>query len=594
MAEALSLELSTEARRYGRSISRAGLWSAALFVILSFMIIYPIGMLLLGAVTIGNPATEGLQLGSASLSNFVEVLADPTILTALSNSLVIGLCSTFVSLVIGLLFAWIVARTNTPFKKLVETAGLTPLFLPPLVGAVAWSILGSPTTGLINTGLKAAGIDLRVNLYTMPGIIFVFGIYYAPYVYMFVLSSLKNMDPALEEAAQMSGAGHLRTMATVTFPLIAPALVSAGLLTFIITLGIYGIPAVLGNPSKISVLTTYIYVLTSWTPPLYNKAAAASCLLIVVTALAVIAQRRVISGRSYVTVSGKSFKPKEIDLGPWRWLTLAFSLFYLTVVVVLPYAALLVGAFRKYMFIPSLESLFDLRQYTVMHFSRLGEMDLVWRSVWNTLEVGAMAAVIGGALSFAVGYTITRSRAPGRGALDIVTTVPVAVPGIVIGVGYLWAWIGLPGGLWGTTLILALALVARFLPDTVKMLGASFLQIHKELEEASWIAGASILQTIWRVVAPLTRPGIISAMTLLVVLAVRELGSSLFLFTNKTIVMSVLLLDFYEGGNAGGTAAFSILQSVLLMVLVGGGGLAGRAFARVSSASSPTGVPLSA
>jgi iron(III) transport system permease protein len=180
-------------------------------------------------VTIGNPATEGLQLGSASLSNFVEVLADPTILTALSNSLVIGLCSTFVSLVIGLLFAWIVARTNTPFKKLVETAGLTPLFLPPLVGAVAWSILGSPTTGLINTGLKAAGIDLRVNLYTMPWIIFVFGIYYAPYVYMFVLSSLKNMDPALEEAAQMSGAGHLRTMATVTFPLIAPALVSESL-----------------------------------------------------------------------------------------------------------------------------------------------------------------------------------------------------------------------------------------------------------------------------------------------------------------------------------------------------------------------------
>jgi iron(III) transport system permease protein len=593
MAEALSLELGVQKRSRARRLGKPALWSAALFLILIFMIIYPIGMLLLGAVTVGNPATEGLQLGSASLSNFVEVVRDPTILTALSNSLIIGISSTILSLIIGLLFAWIVARTNTPFKKLVETAGLTPLFLPPLVGAVAWSILGSPTTGLINTSLKAAGLDLRINLYTMPGIIFVFGIYYAPYVYMFVLASLKNMDPALEEAAQMSGAGHLRTMATVTFPLIAPALVSAGLLTFIITLGIYGIPAVLGNPSKISVLTTYIYVLTSWSPPLYNRAAAASCLLIIVTAVAVVAQRRIISGRSYVTVSGKSFKPKQIDLGPWRWLTLAFSVLYMLVVVVLPYLALLVGAFRKYMFIPSLSSLFDLRQYSVMHFARLGEMDLVWRSIWNTLEVGAMAAIIGGALSFAIGYTITRSNAPGRGVLDIVTTIPVAVPGIVIGVGYLWAWIGLPGGLWGTTLILALALVARFLPDTVKMLGASFLQIHKELEEASWIAGGSILQTIWRVVAPLTRPGIVSAMTLLVVLAVRELGSSLFLFTNQTIVMSVLLLDFYEGGNAGGTAAFSILQSVLLMILVGGGALAGLGVARLSSASPSSGMAAS-
>ncbi|MGE0719488.1 MAG: ABC transporter permease, partial [Alphaproteobacteria bacterium] len=193
----------------------------------------------------------------------------------------------------------------------------------------------------------------------------------------------------------------------------------------------------------------------------------------------------------------------------------------------------------------------------------------VWRSIWNTLEVGFVTAVIGGALAFTVGYTVTRTMAPGRRVLDMLATAPVAIPGLVIGVGYLWAWIGLPGGLWGTTLILALALVARFLPDTVKVLSSSLLQIHKELEEASRICGRGTVQTVLRIVLPIARPGVVAAMTLLFILAIRELGSSLFLFTNDTIVMAVLLLDFYEGGNAGTTASFSVVQSVILLVVLG-------------------------
>lgn len=557
------------------------LWSGFLFAVLAFLILYPVGMLLLGAFTTANPAVDGIGLDTLSLANFTAAVTDPTILVALRNSLVVGLCGTVLSLAIGILFAWIVARTNTPLKKLVEAAGLMPLFLPPLVGAVAWSLLGSPQTGLINTVLREMGLGFKVNMYSMPGIVFVFGIYYAPYVYMFVVSALKNMDPSLEEAAQMSGAGHLRTMLTVTFPLIAPSIVSAALLTFIVTIGIYGIPAVLGNPGKISVLTTYMYVLTSWTPPLYNKAAATAFLLIAVTAVCTLAQRRILAGRSYVTVAGKSFKPKEIDLGGWRWLTLAFSILYTIIVVVLPYTALLIASFRKYLFIPTLASLTDLRQYSLMHVQRLLEMDLVWRSIWNTLEVGAMAALIGGLLSFALSFTIHRSAAPGRRLLDIVTTIPVAIPGLVIGVGYLWAWISLPVPLWGTTLILALALVARFVPDTTKLLGGSLVQIHRELEEASWISGTGILGTVWRIVLPLASPGVVAAATLLVVLSVRELGSSLFLFTNKTIVMSVLMLDLYEGGNAGGTAAFAVMQSLILIALVGTSTLLGRLVARL-------------
>jgi iron(III) transport system permease protein len=248
---------------------------------------------------------------------------------------------------------------------------------------------------------------------------------------------------------------------------------------------------------------------------------------------------------------------------------LGLAVGYLIVVVVLPTLALIVAAFRKFLFIPSVASLFDPRQYSLVHFDSIFDNPLTMRSIWNTMEVGLVTAVGGGALAFAIGYTVHRGSTPGRRGIDLIATLPVAIPGLVIGVAYLWAWVGLPGGLYGTIWILALAFIARFMPDTVKALSTSMLQIHKELEEAAWICGKGLLGTIRTIVLPLARSGTIAAMTLLFILAIRELGSSLFLYTSDTMVMAVLLLDYYEGGNTGKTAAFSLVQTVLLAVLIG-------------------------
>jgi iron(III) transport system permease protein len=277
----------------------------------------------------------------------------------------------------------------------------------------------------------------------------------------------------------------------------------------------------------------------------------------------------VLSGRSYITVAGKAFRPGVVDLGHWRYFTLGLAIAYLFIVVILPTFALLVAGFRKFLFIRDIPSLFDQRQYGLMHFERLFANPLALRSIENTMEVGLITALIGGAFAFAIGYTVNRTRLPGRKAIDLISTLPVAIPGLVIGVAYLWAWIGLPGGLYGTIWILALAFIARFTPDTVKALSTSLLQIHRELEEASWICGRGLVGTIRSIVLPLARPGVIAAMTLLFILAIRELGSSLFLYTSKTMVMAVLLLDYYEGGNTGITAAFSLVQTALLAVLIG-------------------------
>jgi iron(III) transport system permease protein len=578
----------TEATRSGvEDVGRramAYLWVALLLAILSFLVIYPVLTLLLGALTDTNPVVDGFSLRHLSITNFLTVLANPNVAEALANTLIACGGGTLIAVVIGLAFSWIVVRTNTPLKGLIAAASILPLFAPPLVAGVAWSILGSPKTGLINTLFKSAHLDWHVDFYSLWGLVFVFGIYYAPYVYMFTSSALRNMDPSLEEAAEISGASAFATLFSVTFPLIMPAIVSGMLLSFIVMLGIYGIPAVLGAPTNLAVLTTYIFKLTNWSPPLYNTAAAVAIILMMVTGALVFLQQKVLSGRSYTTVAGKAFRPRNLDLGPWRWFTFALGLVYLVVVVILPSLALIVAAFRKFMFIRDAAALFDMRQYSLMHFYAIFDNPLTLNSIYNAVEVGIITAVVGGALAFAIGYTIHRTRLAGRRGIDLISTVPVAIPGLVIGVAYLWAWIGIPGGLYGTIWILALAFIARFMPDTVKALSTSFLQIHRELEEAAWVCGKGMLGTIATIVLPLARPGVIASMTLLFVLSIRELGSSLFLYTSNTMVMSVLLLDYYEGGNIGKTAAFSLVQMVLLGVLIGGANWLARGAAQGSVA----------
>ena len=565
---AAALPATTDAAYSPRRLT-APLWVGGLLILLTFLVIYPLLMLVFGALSDSNPVIDGFGKFSPSAKHFLEVLGNENVHLAFFNALAACGGGTILAVVIGLAFSWIVVRTNTPFKGFIAGASMVPLFVPPLVAGVAWGILGSPKTGLLNTALKWMGIDFRFDFYSMSGLILVFGMYYAPYVYMFTASALRNMDPSLEEASEVAGASAFTTIFTVTFPLIAPAILAGSLLSFVVMLGIYGVPAALGAPANISVLTTYIFKLTAWSPPLYNTAAAVAILLMAVTAILVWAQQRVLSGRSFATVAGKAFRPRSLNLGKWRWFTFSLAVTYLIVVVVLPTLALVIAAFRKFMFFKDFDALFDMRQYSWVHFNSVFDNPLTMLSIWNTLKVGVITAVVGGVLAFAIGYTVFRTQVSGRKSIDLLSTLPVAIPGLVVGVAYLWAWIGLPGGLYGTIWILALAFVARFIPDTVKALSTSFLQIHRELEEAAWICGRGLLGTIRTIVLPLARPGVVASMTLLFVLAIRELGSSLFLYTSDTTVMAVLLLDYYEGGNIGKTAAFSLVQTAILAVLLG-------------------------
>ena len=551
------------------SVAANWFWSLLLIAILGFLVIYPLSMLLTGALTDVNPVSERIDVSRFSLHHFFAALSNSNVHQALLNSVMACAGGAAFAVIMGLSISWIVVRTNTPGRRVIAAVSYIPLFVPPMVAAIAWSLLGSPSTGLINTLLKWFNIESRINVYSMSGLITVFGMYYTPYVYMFTASALRNMDPTLEEASEISGASALYTQIHVTFPLILPAIMSSMLLSFVVMLGIYGIPAVLGSQAKIMLLTTYIFELTSWSPPLYNAAAAVSILMIVVAGALILLQQKVLAGRSFVTISGKGFRPRCLDLGLWRWLTFGLAILYLLVVVALPIAALVIAATRKYMYVPDLASLFDLRQYSLNHFHSVFTNQQAMQSVWNTIIIGIATALIGGVLAFAIGYTVQRNNAPARRAIDMIATLPAAVPGLIIGVAYLWAWIGMPFGLYGTMWILVFAFIGRFIPDTVKVLSTSLSQIHPELKEAAWIAGKGPIRTILTIVLPLAKPGVAAAMTLLFVLAIRELGSSLFLYTTDTMVMAVALLDLYDAGTLGSAAAFGLAQVALLGVLIG-------------------------
>jgi len=540
-------------------------WTLLLLAILGFLIIYPIFMLGVGAVSTGGPTASE---GQISFNAFLQVVHDPNVLRVTWNTLVVCAGGTIIAVIVGLFFSWVTARTNTPFAKIIEAVSIMPLLIPPLVAGVAWSILGSPQTGLLNVLLAGIGLDVKVNFYTPTGIIIIFGIYYAPYVYMFTASAMKNMDPSLEEAAAISGVSTFKTIFQITLPLILPAIIAGSMLSFVVMLGIYGIPATLGTPERYTVLTTYIYELLSSAPADYNRAAATSLILILVTALAVIAQQQVLKGKSFVTVAGKAFKPRRIDLGGWRYVTFIVAVIYLFIAVVLPMGALLIGSLRKFLYLPNAAAVFDMSAYSLGHFQRLFSNSLTTLSLVNTLKIGVITAIAGGVLSFALAYTIYRTRLPFRRLIDIISTLPIAIPGLVIGVAYIWAWISLPGGIYGSIWILSLAFVARFIPDTVKSLSTSLLQVHSELEEASLICGRGRLYTIKKIILPLIAPGLISSMSLLFILAIRELGSSLFLYSSKSLPMSVLLVNLYEGGDFGVTAAFSVVQTAILVIVV--------------------------
>jgi iron(III) transport system permease protein len=536
-----------------------------LLVLLSFLVVLPVGMLVYASFTDVAPRPGAEP--SLTLDNY-RGLATPGVASALLNSVLVSLGGTVAALAMGGGLAWLVTRTNVPCKRLLQVAGIAPLFISSMIGALAWALLSSPRTGYLNQALEALGIPLTLNVYSLTGMILVFGLYYAPYAFMFVQSALSLMNPELEEAGEAHGATKVRVARRVSFPLIKPAVMGAAILVFVLIFENFPIPTILGARERVDTIPSQIYRLIVSAPPDANRAASLGMILMAIMVTLVYIQRRVLAAREYTTVSGKGFKPRVNDIGRWRWVGLGAGLAYLFLAVVLPAFALLQSSLRSHQYIGSFGDLFAVSDLSPEAFTSILSYGPFQLGLRNTLILGVLTAVIGGLLHFVLAYTVLRTRSPGRGLLEYLAMAPVGIPALVIGMGFLWGWTTLDLlPIYGTLVILALAYIARFMPQGFRGVASSITQVHPDLEDSAIVSGANRVRAVWRITLPLIRVGVVSTMLLLFILSMRELSTSIFLFSAETRILSVVIFEQWESGRWPRAAAISIIYSSLLMVL---------------------------
>lgn len=526
-------------------------------IIVCIMIIYPIGTLIYTSFVIsewGKPVIF-------TFGNYLKLFSTERYLNALNNSLYISAATTILAGVIGITLAWITARTNTPLRGKLEPLNLLPYFLSPFVGAICWIYILSPRVGFLNILLmETFGMDTSpFNIYSRAGIIWVMGIFWAPYIYLFMIGLFQKMDPALEEAARISGASMFQTIKSVTLPLVLPGILFSLVIVFVISIGAFAVPAALGLPVGINVLAAEIWEVVNRYPGDYNLASALSMITLLICVLLIYVQRKIILPREFITVTGKGYRPALIDLGKWKYATLAFNFSYLFIGVILPLAVLVTVSLHKLW-----KGKLDFKSLTLDNYSFiLTQYPTAKMAIWNSLTLGAVGATIGMLLCIVLVSILVRSKAKGRGALDFITSVPIGIPGIVLAMGILLAYIKTP--LYGTLWVMGLAYITHFLPIGMRNTNAIFLAISPELEESSRTCGASWMATLKNISVPLMKSGLIGGWLILFLIFTKEINSSILLFSSGNEVMSIVLFQLLEEYDASVIAAYGcILTSILL------------------------------
>jgi iron(III) transport system permease protein len=394
----------------------AAIGLALLVAIVAVLVLVPLVMILLRAVF----DSEG-GVWAPTARHVVAVLTGAIYWQALASTILVAAVAAALATALGTALAWIFVRTTTFGRAVLEQIAQMPIFIPPFVGAVAWALLLAPRVGAINRILAMIGIPLEIDVYTHGGMAWVMGIYLAPYVMMIVAAALRSIDPSLEEAAQVFGLGKLQTALRITAPLIAPAILSGAVLAFTIAVGLFGTPVVLGWSRQILLLTSRIWIGSQATPPDYGTMAVLSVWLIVLSLAATAAQRYALAGKSYITVTGKGFRPRPVELGVWRALTLAVALVYVILAIAAPLVVLVAAALSAYTW-SGHYSLANLRV-------ALGSDD-VWSTMQTSVILSAAAATLAVALGLAIAWVTSRTRLPGRQALEYLVLLPISVPGI--------------------------------------------------------------------------------------------------------------------------------------------------------------------
>ncbi len=472
------------------------------------------------------------------------------------------------SFVVGTALAWMNERTNTPFKSVFFALSLIPLVIPSILFTVAWILLASPQIGIINQLLKGWFGLVRppFDIYSLAGMIWVDGLHYSPMAFLLMSAAFRAMDPSLEESATMSGASVWQVMWRITLKLTWPAIFATILILFVRSIESFEVPALLGLPVGIEVFTSSIYTAVHRYPSQVGLASAYGVALLAITTVGVYAVSRLSGkGSKYATMTGKGFRPRQIDLGAWRWVTAATFVVYFALIVVLPFLVLLWSSFQRFYTVPSREALQNL---TLEPYRFIFAYPDLARTVWNSLLLSFGTATIVMLVTSVICWIVVKTKLPGRWLLDNVASLPLVFPGIVLGLSIMIFYLNVDVGIYGTIWIMFIAYITRFMPYGLRYNTTSMMQIHRELEESAAMCGASWTTTFRRIVLPLLKPGLVAGWIYVMIVSIRELSTSILLYSPDTRVVSIVIWELWENGQYVELSALGVMFILSLFILV--------------------------
>jgi iron(III) transport system permease protein len=539
---------------------------------LLLLILVPLARLILSSFQLGHPAMpEGW-----TLQNYLAAYSLPAFYRALTTTVVLSAVGTVITLAIALLFAWLIERTDMPLRNLAWTLILIPMAIPGVLFALGWALLLSPKSGVLNLALRAAlepiGIHLTqgpLNIYSLGGLIFLDGLRGVTTIFLMVVGAFRMMDPSLEEAARVSKAKTAGTFFQVTLPVLLPAVLTAGMYEFVSSMESFEAPLAVGLPAGIFVLSTLIYFTVRLQAPVdYGLGAVFGVSYMFMLLFLLWGYRRAVRyAERYSTVTGKGYRPRVISLGRWRHAALAMFVVYFLLTVLAPFAILLWASLLPSYRLPSMEALALL---SLRNFNEILSRPHFLAVVWNTLILMALAATATMLLAFFVSWIVVRTKIHGRAILDGLLFLPHSIPGIVIALAMIMAYLTAPLSylrIYGTLWVVALGLIVSYIAFGTRLMNSSIVQIQKELEEAAYVCGASSTRTLLAITMPLLFPAFAAGWIWVSVHALRAFSIPLMLASQKNEVFAVLMWQYWSDGDVSLASTLGVLLMLSLIPL---------------------------
>jgi len=530
-------------------------------VVVGFLVLTPLSLMIVNSFQIARPG-EAIVWG---VEGWIKAFTTQGIVAAMGNTFSLAIARQSIALVIGALFAWLIARTDIPMKGFLEFLFWLSFFLPALPETMGWILLLDPKYGLLNQALIGLGVAAQpwFNIYSFWGIVWAHLGGTISVKVMLLAPAFRNLDAALEESSRISGASGWRTFFHIIIPVMAPAILVTTILGLIRSLEAFEIELLLGTPIGLQVYSTKIHELVTWEPPQFAPAMALSTLFLGLLLLMVGLQRRYIGRRVYTTITGRGFSMRRTQLGHWRYPAFALILTFALFITLIPTTLLVMGTFMK------LFGFFNIPEpWTLENWRATLSDPVLFRSLWNTLAVGVGSAVIGVLFFAFIAYMIVKTRHRGRWLLDFLSWLPWSIPGILLGMALLWTFlqtkIFLP--IYGTVYLLIIAMVIKSMPFGTQMTTSVLLQLGNDLEEASKVCGGTWLDTFRRIVMPLIMPALITVGLVGFISSARDISTVVLLGSGKSRTLSLLMLDFAAGAEFEKATVVAVMVVALVVV----------------------------